>query len=574
MPSTRSPDEESHWVDSSWGLNSWWEWWESPTWPWYDWFKGLSRCISFVITALRIYLSYKLAPVHGSPAEQETQRAKVNKRCAQRALDLVLSMKGYYIKAAQTLCGAGVFAEEFDDAFAELLDQCPREPFNVVRDILEAELGCAISAVFSEFEKEAIAAASIGQVHLGRLLDGTEVAVKVQYPDVERFFRMDVRGLEFLFWLQGMGEKVREICDSMGLQFEAEFDYTREARHLREVAANVLPHFHDRICIPLPLDAAHPICSRLGVKSLCARKVLTMERVKGVPIRVHTLQLIDAFAKMHGTTPAELRKLIRTRGANADPALVQRLLAMEPVRERTAVAAIGAVRLWNAAGQLAHRVCCCCPAIGARPQSVAVPLNGPRIARTLFEVHGHEIFQDGVYNSDPHAGNIFMLTDGRLGLLDYGAVSRLSLEERLSLARLIVAVADEDDDSVPEAMFACGFQSERMDRRLALLLGYICFHRGPHPEDIKRLGSKVGLPEDCDVMSLEDYVAGGKLDEITRFPAQLLSLQRCSMILSGTALELGAGRLSSAQMLRPQAALLLQEHAKAGASGAVKGSAV
>jgi len=106
-------------------------------------------------------------------------------------------------------------------------------------------------------------------------------------------------------------------------------------------------------------------------------------------------------------------------------------------------------------------------------------------------------------------------------------------------------------------MFACGFQSKNMDERLALLLGYVCFHRGPHPEDLKRLSPKVGLPDDCDVMTLEEYVAGGKLDEVTRFPAQLLALQRCAMILSGTALELGAGRLSSAQMLRPQAALLL-----------------
>merc|ERR1711976_810223 len=43
---------------------------------------------------------------------------------------------------------------------------------------------------------------------------------------------------------------------------------------------------------------------------------------------------------------------------------------------------------------------------------MAGPLNGPKIAKLLFEVHGHEIFQNGLFNSDPHAGNVLMLPDG------------------------------------------------------------------------------------------------------------------------------------------------------------------
>merc|ERR1740120_469345 len=57
----------------------------------------------------------------------------------------------------------------------------------------------------------------------------------------------------------------------------------------------------------------------------------------------------------------------------------------------------------------------------------------------------------------PHAGNVLMLEDGRLGLIDYGAVMRLGEELRTNIARLIVAIADNDDDSVPRHMWACGF---------------------------------------------------------------------------------------------------------------------
>mmetsp|Transcript_63670 Transcript_63670/g.180834 ORF Transcript_63670/g.180834 Transcript_63670/m.180834 type:complete len:196 (-) Transcript_63670:86-673(-) len=184
---------------------------------------------------------------------------------------------------------------------------------------------------------------------------------------------------------------------------------------------------------------------------------------------------------------------------------------------------------------------------------MAVPLNGPRLARLLFEVHGHEIFQNGLFNSDPHAGNVLVMPDGRLGLLDYGAVMRLDEGQRTSVARLLVAVADEDDDAVAPALWACGFRSKRQDPRLALLLAHVFFNRGPFPCDMNRLAPKVGMPLDVDIMTLDKYMRGGRLDDIEEFPGHLVMLQRCCMVLSGIGMELGAGRLSSAGMLKPQA---------------------
>ena len=54
------------------------------------------------------------------------------------------------------------------------------------------------------------------------------------------------------------------------------------------------------------------------------------------------------------------------------------------------------------------------------------------------------MLRDGVFNGDPHPGNILLLDDGRLGLIDYGQVKTLPEQTRLSLARLFVALQHDD----------------------------------------------------------------------------------------------------------------------------------
>ncbi len=52
---------------------------------------------------------------------------------------------------------------------------------------------------FSEFEKEPIGAASLAQVHKGKLKDGTRVAIKIQYPSLEYLYKSDIRAIEIVF---------------------------------------------------------------------------------------------------------------------------------------------------------------------------------------------------------------------------------------------------------------------------------------------------------------------------------------------------------------------------------------
>jgi hypothetical protein len=73
-----------------------------------------------------------------------------------------------------------------------------------------------------------------------------------------------------------------------------------------------------------------------------------------------------------------------------------------------------------------------------------VNVNLGRALKTLVHVHGIQMILSGTYNADPHPGNILLLPDGRLGLLDYGMVGKLSQKDRETVAETIVALSDND----------------------------------------------------------------------------------------------------------------------------------
>ena len=56
----------------------------------------------------------------------------------------------------------------------------------------------------------------------------------------------------------------------------------------------------------------------------------------------------------------------------------------------------------------------------------------------LLDVHGHQILTNGIFNGDPHPGNILMLSNGKLGLIDYGQCKRLEKDQRLALSKVVM----------------------------------------------------------------------------------------------------------------------------------------
>ena len=79
-------------------------------------------------------------------------------------------------------------------------------------------------------------------------------------------------------------------------------------------------------------------------------------------------------------------------------------------------------------------------------RTVAADLS--QLLKTLVHVHGCQMLLDGLYNADPHPGNVLVLPDGRLGLIDYGMVGKLTEQERKTVAQVVLALSCEDKEEV------------------------------------------------------------------------------------------------------------------------------
>ncbi|HEC91302.1 MAG TPA: 2-polyprenylphenol 6-hydroxylase, partial [Alphaproteobacteria bacterium] len=112
-----------------------------------------------------------------------------------------------FIKLGQALSTrSDLLGEKMAADMAELRDRLAPFPAAEARAAIEAEFGRPVDDLFETFEDEAIAAASIAQVHFARTRDGRDVAVKVLRPGIEEAFQRD---LDLFFWIAELIEKLR-----------------------------------------------------------------------------------------------------------------------------------------------------------------------------------------------------------------------------------------------------------------------------------------------------------------------------------------------------------------------------
>ena len=123
---------------------------------------------------------------------------------AKQMVEVLGSMRGAAMKVGQVISFLDVSAippeyrDVVQDALAQLRNAAPQVPFKDMRRVLEDDLEQPIGEAFAEFDEDAVAAASIGQVYRARLHDGREVAVKVQYPGADAAVRADMQNLGLL----------------------------------------------------------------------------------------------------------------------------------------------------------------------------------------------------------------------------------------------------------------------------------------------------------------------------------------------------------------------------------------
>ena len=306
------------------------------------------------------------------PTEKEVQEAEAF------AADLE-QLGPTFIKLGQFLSTrADLLPQAYLDALARLQDNLDPFPYEDVERIVQEELQVRLSKVFVEFDREPIAAASLGQVHRAVLRDGRVVAVKVQRPGVRDRVLKDLEALHELAPVfdrfAGTSGTIdsKRVIEEMRHSLIQELDYREEARNMLTVAAG-LQEF-PRIVVPLP------------VEDLTTSTVLTMDFVPGVKIT-----------------------------------------SVSPV--------------------------------------VRTEINGEELADELFRAYLQQILVDGVFHADPHPGNVLLMPDHRLALIDLGMVGRLSPGLQEQLVKMVLAIAEGRGDDAARVAIAISDRQEHFDEQ-------------------------------------------------------------------------------------------------------------
>ena len=316
-------------------------------------------------------------------ADRELVRAQLRTANADALREQLGSLKGGALKAGQLLSTVdSLFPEDPDrtwtEALTSLQESNPPLPFVDIEPVLREDLGIDWRRRLIDFEPEAFAAASLGQVHRA-ICDGQAVAVKIQYPGVRDAIATDVRWLEWALRAGSVvarGLTVPPVVAELRTRLADELDYEREGRHQAQ-AANAFAQDAD-IVIPNVV--------------LATPRVLVTTWCEGRPL----VQIAD--------DAADLRDAMGLK--------YQRFLLSAPERS-------------------------------------------------------------GLLHADPHPGNFRVLDDGRLGVLDFGAVLPMPDGMPESFGRLIRVMLATDPDEVAAGLRLEGFVRPGVDLDAARLAAFL-----------------------------------------------------------------------------------------------------
>jgi predicted unusual protein kinase regulating ubiquinone biosynthesis (AarF/ABC1/UbiB family) len=145
-------------------------------------------------------------------------------------------LKGPIMKVAQLLATIpDALPAEYATELTKLQSQAPPMGWPFVKRRMNAELGAGWEEKFKSFEHHPAAAASLGQVHRARALDGSDLACKLQYPDMQSAVEADLGQLKLLFAIRKRFDPAldtTEIAKEIAARLREELDYTREATHV------------------------------------------------------------------------------------------------------------------------------------------------------------------------------------------------------------------------------------------------------------------------------------------------------------------------------------------------------
>lgn len=292
--------------------------------------------------------------------QQRSPHARSKEILASRLRHAAETLGPTFIKLGQIIAsGDGLFPTELVAEFKACRDRVPPETFAKVREVVEADLGQPLGAVFQSFDEEPLAAASIAQVHRAVLRSGpdgrpVEVVVKVQRPGVAARVAADLKVMSWLA-LPLVGRlpaaalaNPPALVEVFAQSLVEELDFRLEAENMLDVAMSLGHLGQAAFVVPRP----HP--------DLVTERVLVMEKLEG--------------------------------------------FAYEDVDD---IADAG--------------------------------IDSEELVRSAMVAFLEGCLIDGIFHGDLHGGNLFVRTDGRTALLDYGIVGRLTEPKRIAFLRLLIA---------------------------------------------------------------------------------------------------------------------------------------
>jgi predicted unusual protein kinase regulating ubiquinone biosynthesis (AarF/ABC1/UbiB family) len=245
--------------------------------------------------AVRTYATKAANVTRSADARREADERRAVE-AAEQIVDVLGHMKGAAMKVGQIasfIDPTGLPPEErerFQAKLAALRDSAPRVGFPKMRRVIEDDLDERLDDVFAEFEPDAVAAASIGQVYRARLTDGRRVAVKVQYPGVGGAIRADLQNIGLLLRAArriAPGLDAEAVAEETRERLLEELDYVHEAQEQRAFARRFRGH---------PFVAIPEV-----VSDLSGERVLVTEWVEGIgfeDVKQLDRAAIDRFAEI------------------------------------------------------------------------------------------------------------------------------------------------------------------------------------------------------------------------------------------------------------------------------------
>lgn len=204
------------------------------------------------------------------------------------------NLRGPVMKVAQFVATVpGVLPPEVAAPLLSLQANAPPMGAGFVRRRMSAELGPDWEKKFKSFEREAAAAASLGQVHRAVAKDGRRLACKLQYPDMDAAVENDVQQFKTLLMLQRGFDSTIDTSDigkEIAARLGEELDYVREAAHMR--LYTIMLADRDDIAVPEPMPG------------LSTKRLLSMTWLDGKPIADY----VDADLKTRNTIATALFK--------------------------------------------------------------------------------------------------------------------------------------------------------------------------------------------------------------------------------------------------------------------------